>query len=124
MTTPTLNVARQAPRGEAWLLGLALVFAMALAWAEQAPKDVDVKYSDLYRDLVFEEKSENWRREITPEDDWRAAQPEAPEPRARFSAGFDPQFEEQRQAQYFRSLESSNRQNDPQPSSLLRWDFR
>jgi hypothetical protein len=111
---------RVAPPPGNRLLAVCLLLAAGLVIAQEAP-DVDVKYSDLYNDVVFAEHKENWRQAQEDTNPWRE-NPD-PEPRARFSSGFDLDWEAQRQAEMHRRGESPNLQNDPNPTSLLRWEF-
>ena len=108
------------PGGSNRLLAIALVLAAGLVIAQEQP-DLDVKYSDLYNDVVFAEHQDAWRQAQDDVNPWRE-NPD-PEPRARFSSGFDKEWEARRQAELHRQSPNRNQQNDPNPTSVLRWEF-
>ena len=112
---------REVSLAPSYLVGLALLLSASLM-AQQADPDIDVKYSDLYRDIVFEEKKE-WREAPERQDAWRAVPPETLDNRNRFKAGYDPNHEALQERQYFRQNENRNLYNDPRPNTVLRWDF-
>ena len=109
------------PVGGNRLLAIALVLVAGLVIAQEKEPDLDVKYNDLYSDVVFSEHKDAWRQAQDDVNPWRE-NPD-PEPRARFSSGFDKEWEARRQAELHRNQPNRNQQNDPNPTSVLRWEF-
>ncbi len=107
------------------LLGcLLLATTLMVAHAQPAEQDLDVKYSDLYRNLVFEQKGSDWHsKEAQSANAWRA-EPKVEEKNSRWSTGYDPAYDAQRNSQYKRQSENLYQYNDTNPTSVLRYKFK
>jgi hypothetical protein len=106
------------------LLGcLLLATTLMLAHAQPAEPDVDVKFSELYQDLVFTKRADEWYSNEEPEvNTWR--NPPEVENKTRWSTGYDPAYEVQRQSQYLRQSQNHFQYSDTNPTSVLRLEFK